>query len=181
VSRRIDAALNDERIVTAARRVLAQDPGAGMDQVAAAAGVGRATLYRRFSTRDDLLGELRAEARRQALRAVKDARVDEGSATEALERLIVTLLQVADRFAFAADAAQKRVPDPKLVKVWVTLIERGQAAGEFSTDVSARWWLEVVRAHFRQAAELIAAGQPVESAAATLMRALLGGLGQRKP
>ena len=177
MTRRIDATLNDERIVAAARRVLSENPAAGMDELAHAAGVGRATLYRRFSTREELLTELRAEARREALHAVKAARISEGSATDALERLIRELLGVADRFAFVTMQPDKRNPDPKLVKPWIELIKRGQAAGEFTTEVSPEWSLAVIRAHFREAAALVVAGKPLEELAALTTRAILGGLG----
>ncbi|HEY2650800.1 MAG TPA: TetR family transcriptional regulator, partial [Solirubrobacteraceae bacterium] len=52
----MDAARNVERIVDAAQVVFsASGRGASMDDVAAAAGVGVATVYRRFPTKRDLL------------------------------------------------------------------------------------------------------------------------------
>jgi AcrR family transcriptional regulator len=53
---RSDAAANRERILCAARRVLAEHGAAGlsMNAVAAAAGVGKGTIFRRFGDRDGL-------------------------------------------------------------------------------------------------------------------------------
>ena len=53
---RSDAAANRERIMTAAREVLAAHGAAGlsMNAVAAAAGVGKGTIFRRFGDRDGL-------------------------------------------------------------------------------------------------------------------------------
>src|SRR5579875_1915904 len=53
---RSDAAANRERILGAARRVLAEQGAAGlsMNTVAAAAGVGKGTIFRRFGDRDGL-------------------------------------------------------------------------------------------------------------------------------
>src|SRR5579875_2868085 len=53
---RSDAAANRERILCAARRVLAEQGAAGlsMNTVAAAAGVGKGTIFRRFGDRDGL-------------------------------------------------------------------------------------------------------------------------------
>lgn len=56
--RRTDFARNRRQILAAARELLAESPGATMAQVAQAAEVGRSTLYRHFSDRDELLGAL---------------------------------------------------------------------------------------------------------------------------
>ena len=54
---RVDAERNRERILDAAREVFAeQGLGASTNEVARRAGVGVATLFRRFPTRDDLVG-----------------------------------------------------------------------------------------------------------------------------
>jgi len=177
MTRRVDAALNDERIVDAALHELAADPNAGMDRLAAAAGVGRATLYRRFPTREDLLSRLREQAKREALAVMTAARVDEGSAAEALERLLAALLPIADRYAYLAQPTRvPHVPDPALAKPWLRLITRGQASGELSSEVPAEWWLAAIRAHFQQAALAVSAGCPLHEAAALAARAVLGGL-----
>jgi serine phosphatase RsbU (regulator of sigma subunit) len=53
--RRLDAARNRQRILEAADRLLGQSPAATVADIAAAAGVARSTLYRHFSTRDELV------------------------------------------------------------------------------------------------------------------------------
>jgi AcrR family transcriptional regulator len=57
---RADAAVNRERILTAARRLFAEHGAAGvsMDAVAEAAGVGKGTVFRRFGDRAGLTAEL---------------------------------------------------------------------------------------------------------------------------
>lgn len=50
-----------DRILDAAARVYAADPAASLDEVAGAAGVSRATLYRRFSSLEAILSALDAE------------------------------------------------------------------------------------------------------------------------
>jgi len=54
--RRADARRNYDRLITAAERAFAKDgPGASLDGIAKAAGVGPGTLYRNFPTRRALL------------------------------------------------------------------------------------------------------------------------------
>jgi AcrR family transcriptional regulator len=73
---RADAATNRDRIVEAARTVFARDGvAAPLTAVALEAGVGIATLYRRFPERDDLVSAAFGEA----------MRAYEASALEALE------------------------------------------------------------------------------------------------
>src|SRR5215207_7291413 len=64
--RRSDAALNQARLVEAARSMLADDPDASMAEIASAAGVGRGTAYRHFPSREELLQAVRRQARDDA-------------------------------------------------------------------------------------------------------------------
>ncbi|MFC3518484.1 TetR/AcrR family transcriptional regulator [Streptomonospora nanhaiensis] len=74
---RADAAHNRRRILRAAREVFAER---GLDAPTAAvarrAGVGVATLYRRFATRDALLAEVFADEMAACAGAVEDALAD---------------------------------------------------------------------------------------------------------
>ena len=64
--RRADAEQNYGRIVETAARLLKEDPDASLDAIAAGAGLGRATVYRHFHSRRELV----AVARRHAQDAV---------------------------------------------------------------------------------------------------------------
>ena len=55
---RADARRNAERILDATAELLAGDPSVSLEQVAARAGVTRATLYHHFAGRDALLDAL---------------------------------------------------------------------------------------------------------------------------
>jgi AcrR family transcriptional regulator len=56
--RRADALRNRARILDAARFLLAHSPSATLADIAAAAGVSRSTLYRRFADREELIAAL---------------------------------------------------------------------------------------------------------------------------
>ncbi len=52
---RADARANRDRILEVARDALAADPGASLNSIAKAAGVGAGTLYRHFPSRESLV------------------------------------------------------------------------------------------------------------------------------
>src|SRR4051794_22713082 len=70
--RRADALRNDERILEAAKRLLEQSPAASLSDIAAAAGVSRSTLYRRFADRGELIAKLDERPQDEGLRRSKD-------------------------------------------------------------------------------------------------------------
>jgi serine phosphatase RsbU (regulator of sigma subunit) len=70
--RRADARRNDERILDAAKRLLEQSPAASLSDIAAAAGVSRSTLYRRFADRGELIAKLSERPRDGALQPARD-------------------------------------------------------------------------------------------------------------
>ena len=65
---RSDARRNRERIVEAARRLVAQSPAATLADVAAAAGVSRSTLYRHFPGRGELMAAVDESPLRRGVR-----------------------------------------------------------------------------------------------------------------
>ena len=113
-----------------------------MNDVAAAAGVARATLYRYFPSRQALLDELGRVAADEAGARLASARVDELSAQEGVRRAVRALLETGDPFTVVA---RERVrPDPELFEQRVLepirrLFERAQSAGEIRADIPKTW------------------------------------------
>lgn len=151
-TRRADAERNVLRIQEAAIRLWAEEPSAGVADVAAAAGVGRATLYRHFPTRESLLEAIRSQGLTDGEAAVEACRLDEGPATEALSRLLAAWLELGDRYRVVVanpsqpDNLEARAREERLAAAIQGLIERGQEEGQFSADVPAVWGASAVGA-----------------------------------
>ncbi len=183
---RADAARNVERILKTAARVLANDRGAGMADVAAAAGLARATLYRHFPTRDDLVAAIRAQAYDEAGDAIAACRLDEGPASDALLRLIEALVAVSDRYRFLQneadgepDGAPRSKREDRLREPVLAMIQRGQASGEFARELPSRWVARALGAVISAALRAIEDGElSSKDAASIVYRTVMRGLSE---
>jgi TetR/AcrR family transcriptional repressor of mexCD-oprJ operon len=127
----------------AAARVLATGgEQASMNDVAAAAGVARATLYRYYPSRQALLDELARVAADEAGARLASARVEELAAEEGVRRAVRALIEAGDPFTVIA---RERVrPDPEQFEERVLeplrrLFEHAQGAGEIREDIPKTW------------------------------------------
>ena len=130
-------------ILEAAARVLAVGgEQASMNDVAAAAGVARATLYRYFPSRQTLLDELARVAAAEAGARLASARVEELAAEEGVRRAVRALVETGDPFTVLA---RERVrPDPEQFEQLVLeplrrLFEHAQRAGQIRDDIPKTW------------------------------------------
>ncbi len=129
----------------AARTLASQGPAASMSDVAAAAGVARATVYRYFPNRQALLEELAEMALRQSRERLTDARLDQVPAREGLTRLVRALVDVGDAFiVLAREGTHREDFDRTLTTPLRALFERGQADGEFRDDLPLSWLIEAL-------------------------------------
>jgi AcrR family transcriptional regulator len=142
---RADAERNRRRVLDAAREVFARDGlGAGVDEVARAAGVGVGTLYRRFPTKEDLLRAVVQDLTSTVVDEIESAGADDdpGEAFAAVAH------------ALAASTARNRALHQVLQEAWplipgasdcrdqtlgalAPLLERAQAAGAVRDDLVA--------------------------------------------
>jgi len=119
VRERADAARNRERVLAAAERLFAER-GVGqvtMDDVAAAAGVGKGTLYRRFTDRGGLAAALLDQRERQLQRAILSGSPPLGPGASALDRLtafVTSYLALVDRHLDLVLLSQTATPGARL-------------------------------------------------------------------
>lgn len=163
---RADAQQSIARILDAAQRVLAREPSASMEQVAAAAGLGRATVHRHFPSRQALLEALVEDLNARYRSAFEQARVMSGPPLVGLYRLTESAfeLKVSHPFAISPTPGQglgNPASDPEIQEGLERLFTRLLAAGEIAVDDTA-WCRRLYVALLHEVHEL-PAGSPALS------------------
>lgn len=138
---RADARRNHERLIAAATDVFAESgSSASFEEIARRAGVGSATLYRRFPTRAALFEAVYADQVDLLLAAGRDS-----EATEPWPALVQWLHRFVDFIIGKRAFTEEMAHDTELVfdarrRIYATaepLVAAAQDAGELRTDVSA--------------------------------------------
>ncbi|MEU9983623.1 helix-turn-helix domain-containing protein [Streptomyces sp. NPDC050856] len=139
-----------EQVLRTAAALLSRKATATMDEVARAAGIGRATLHRHFAGRDALVRALEELGIQEFEQAIDAAGLDDGSAAGALRRLIAGLEPVAGLLAFLVTENQLFEGD-QMNEGWArldarvsALFRRGQERGEFRIDLTPAWLTEAL-------------------------------------
>lgn len=141
--RRAQAALNDERILAAAREVFVADPTAPIAAVAERAGVGISALYRRHGSKEDLLHRLCADGLAVYVDAARTALDDDADPWEAFAGFLRRVVE-ADTHSLTVNLAGRFTPDEQLHaeavragELAAEVVARAHAAGVLRPDVLA--------------------------------------------
>ena len=124
----------------AARLFAVEGEQASMNDVAAAAGVARATVYRYFPNRQSLLDELAHAAVSDADARLVSGRIDEVAPEEGIARAVRALVDVGDPFVLLARERVRSDPvrfERSVIQPLRQLFERGQAAGDVRRDITS--------------------------------------------
>jgi AcrR family transcriptional regulator len=157
--------LDREQMLRAAADFLSRRPNATQDEIAAAVGVSRATLHRHFAGRAALLEALDQLALAQMREALQSARWQDGSATEALQRLVTACEPVSGYLSLLYtqsqdfDANQPTQGWAEIDAEIRQLFQRGQRDGEFRPELSAFWLTEAFYCLVAGAAWVIQVGR----------------------
>ena len=134
-------------ILDAAAHVFSeQGTAANLADVAAAAGVSRATLYRYYPNREALLKALAAHALNELANRLNDAGLERATVKEAIERLARALVAVGDRYSVlvSEQCTPDEADDERLVRAPMRAVfERGIASGHLRQDLTADVLLEL--------------------------------------
>ncbi len=124
----------------AAQIFAVQGEQTSMNDVAEAAGVARATVYRYFPNREALLDELAQAAVSDVDARLASARIDEVAPEEGIARAVRALVDVGDSFVLLARERLRSDPERferKLIQPLGRLFERGQVSGDFRDDIAS--------------------------------------------
>jgi AcrR family transcriptional regulator len=140
-SRRADARRNHERVLAAAVEVFTEfGLDATIPQVAARAGVGKATVYRSYPTKADLVRALAQthvdEMKELAAQALEEAQSDAFGALGRFLSIIVTRL-AEDRLLVEVLKGGDVPEDPEGDAFFGNLIELGISQGSLRADATA--------------------------------------------
>ena len=118
---------------------------ASMADVAAAAGMARATVYRYFPNREALFEALARHAVDEAGERLQAGRLEEVPVPEAFERAVRALVAVGDYFVVVSRKSARLDPaefEGRVASPLRGLIERAQSMGEVRNDLPASWLME---------------------------------------
>ena len=161
-----------------------------MQQVATACGCGRATVYRHFASRDELVRAIRLRALADCREALAPGVWGQEPVGDALGAVLETLIPLLDRYRVLLDApppdlsdpAQRELTDAIIVPLR-ELVRRGQATGELDPTIPPDFAVAVFSGVLRAAREAVASGTMTLGAAhAHAVRVLVTGIGAaRRP
>jgi AcrR family transcriptional regulator len=158
-------AVDRDHVLRTAAALLTRKSTATMDEVARAAGISRATLHRQFAGRDALVRALEALGIEECESALDAARLDEGTAQEALRRFVSEIETAAGLLAFLYtenqlfEGEEQNEGWARLDARIAGLFRRGQASGEFRIDLTPAWLTEALYGLMASGAWAVAEGR----------------------
>lgn len=143
-------AVDREHVLRSAAALLTRKSTSTMDEVAKAAGISRATLHRLFAGRDALVRALEGLGIEECEAALATARLDDGTAQEAVRRLVRELEPAAGLLAFLYtenqlfEGEEQNEGWARIDAAIAALFRRGQQGGEFRIDLTPAWLTEAL-------------------------------------
>ncbi|QII08371.1 TetR/AcrR family transcriptional regulator [Rhodococcoides fascians A25f] len=141
---RRDARSNRARILDVAQRVLADNPDATINDVAAAAGVVRRTVYAHFASREALIDGIALEAADSISAALGRVPAADESAVTVFVRQTLALTRVGDQYRLLLAVARTDLGHNGIHNLLgpmreaaAAVIRRGQREGVFSSYQAA--------------------------------------------
>ncbi|MYT32960.1 MULTISPECIES: TetR family transcriptional regulator [unclassified Streptomyces] len=139
---RADAARNLDTVLQTGARLLARDPGTSIAAIAAAAGVDRRTVYRRFKTREALMAAVHAAKLDACEKVVVEARLTEAPVTVALHRYAEGIITISRQWPVDVQQVQDEAAAARLRRLIEQLdafMDRAVREGVIRPGLPSRW------------------------------------------
>ena len=176
-----------DALIEAAFELLGKDSTTSLADIAARAGVGRATLHRHFPSRDTLIQTLALCAIEELDEAADEAFEAASSSTQAMRSVLEALVPLGDRYRFLW--REPLEDDPKIARELERqksetqeLVQAAQAEGAFDPTFPTSWIVQTYDYLLLAAWESVSSGETTPAQAAELAwRTLETGLKGERP
>lgn len=172
-----------QALIEAAFDILSTDTGASLADIAAAAGVGRATLHRHFASRDDLLRTLTHVAIEEMDAATNAACDGVETYAEALRLCLEALIPLGNRHGFLArepfsEGSELAAEFARMSTQTAEMVDAARREGLFAPTIPTSWIVQAYDHLLYAAWESVRTGDATAAQAAGFAwRTLTKGLG----
>ncbi|MGX7681232.1 TetR/AcrR family transcriptional regulator [Jatrophihabitans sp. DSM 45814] len=180
---RADASRNLSRLLRTGARLLAEDPTTTIAAIAAQSGVDRRTVYRRFDTREALLGAVFQAKLDSAQRVLDEARLVEAPVAVALHRYVEGIISVSREWPLDTRRMMQTDPTANARREQQSqrldrFVQRASDEGLLRADLPAGWARSTLDSLVDRAAHDFA-DLDAPRAADLIVATLLNGIGLR--
>ena len=183
----IDARITRSRraLLDAAIELLLINPQTSLQEIAKHAGVGRATLYRQFENREQLIQALAIESCDAIECALAPLRLEAMTAVEAIGAIVRHSMPLADRFHFLLNTWHIAEQDPQVMAICqqqedgvAALVEQAKSDGKINPALDTGWVVKSIDNQIYTGWWMMQQGKmTAEQAADQAIASLFGGIG----
>jgi TetR/AcrR family transcriptional regulator, mexCD-oprJ operon repressor len=167
-------------IDSAATILVERGEAASMEEIASSAGIGRATLYRYFPNREELLRAMAAASVQELAARVKEADLDTVPFEEAIARLARGMIATGSKYTYLSGAGVKRTDaypdvDVQVIEPIRALFRRAIADGSLRDEFPADVLVDLFSGLIKGALDATARRRGIEESAAAVTTLFLHG------